>query len=733
MNPPRPAPRLHARRNPVLAIGIASLCALTACSDSEQSQQASYELYDVGNRTLPITVKEVAELQALRETVVRCEVEGNSTVIFMAPEGSITKQGDLLVKLDASSLQDKVANQAISVKKAEAARDQAEKSLEILEKELTAKTNTALSNLRIKEMELDKFLGTTQSDDSDESQGKNVDMVLRLQELVEPEDQPAEAAAKTGDEAEATRQPTAQTQEQIGPQLVAVINPRRYAPLVDKVIELLDDGSGSQQALERDMGDMANRVLQQVDRIRLAMADLKFQEAYYGHSRRLAARNFLTPNELEKDRIEFERRLSQVGLAWNDLDLLISYELFKDRIQLLQDVANARLELERIEASNDAERLRARTDLDSKKAEYDLAKERLDNLERQIRNADIYAPTPGLVIYAREERGRRNSESVREGSNVRERQELIVLPDTSQMQAIVKVQESAVNQVKVGQRAHIKVEAYVDRVFTGIVTQVAQQADSNSGWMSSDRKVYSTTIVLDEDNENGDLRSRMAAEVTILVDELQNVLAVPLQSVRRDRSVNYVWKHTTTGPVPTPVTVGRRNAEFVVIKEGLSAGDQIHLAIPRGAQPPNLPQPEVAIPEVTSNPEAGGQTTQPATESPDNGNARRPRGPGGQGGSGGMNMTDEQREQFTRMRTLSEQIKQFLLQKYPDRKEEIEDRRRIRQLYEDPDVKAALESELSGPWRDYSEMMEQMRARFGGGPGGGSGGSGGGSRGRRGS
>ncbi len=152
MNPPPPNPRRHARRNPVLAIGIASLCALTACSDSEQSQQASYELYDVGNRTLPITVKEVAELQALRETVVRCEVEGNSTVIFMAPEGSITKQGDLLVKLDASSLQDKVANQAISVKKAEAARDQAEKSLEILEKELTAKTNTALSNLRIKEM-----------------------------------------------------------------------------------------------------------------------------------------------------------------------------------------------------------------------------------------------------------------------------------------------------------------------------------------------------------------------------------------------------------------------------------------------------------------------------------------------------------------------------------------------------------------------------------------------------
>src|SRR5690606_19022616 len=147
-------------------------------------------------------------------------------------------------------------------------------------------------------------------------------------------------------------------------------------------------------------------------------ASLKIKEETLGHSRRLAARNFITRNELERDQLEWQSQVSQVTLAWNELDLLINYDLPKEQIELIQKFANADLELERVLATNEAEVTRADSELASQQAEYTLAKERLDNLDKQIGSAVMLAPTPGLVVYALLDRNRRGGEAVREGVQV---------------------------------------------------------------------------------------------------------------------------------------------------------------------------------------------------------------------------------------------------------------------------------------------------------------------------
>lgn len=622
---------------------LLSLLVLAGCSADASTTGNDPKIYDVVPRNLPITIKENAELQALRETVVRSEVEGQATIIYLIEEGKIVEKGEKLVELDASDLVDKQANQKISVAKNKAALDQAQKSLEILQSELITKLNTAKSNLIIAQMELDKFLGRERK--SGQSQGKNSDMIDKLTRLVSP------------DEAETAPHTAAEPGPNVGTDpamIVSQVDPKGYSGLVDKIHELLanaprvdpDTGKKSMvRADNYDMGDMANKVLQQIDQIRLAMADLKVKEDTLGYSVRLAAKQFITRNELDKDRLAYQSQMSKVTLAWNDLDLLINFELFKNKIKLIQDVDNATLELERVKASNEAEQTKAQTDFDSKAEEFKLASERLENLDRQIKNAVVYAPTPGLVIYARLERGGRSSETIREGTQVRERQDLIILPDTTKMQAIVKVQEAVVSQVRTGQRAHLIAEAYPDRTFTGRVTKVAQQADSNSGWMTSDRKVYATVVEIDGDNTEGELRSRMAAAVTIMVDEVPNVLAVPLQAVRRDRSVNFVWKVTPSGPQPVPVVVGRHNTENVIIDKGLAKGDQVYLTTPAGALQPSLPQPEVPMPEVKAEdpppPTDAGQASAPGSAGDQGSNRRRgTQGDGqpgatGQGGPGG--------------------------------------------------------------------------------------------------
>ncbi len=591
---------------------VALAAALAGCnggSGGAPTQDAN--LFTVHRGDLPITVRENAELQALRETIVRSEVEGQSTIIYIVPEGTVVKEGERLVELDVSELMEKEDNQEISVGKAKNALDQAVIQQGILEKELTTKRNTASSGLRIAALELEKLLGAASARGSE---GRNGDMVRRLRELVaEPKAAtPPDATAPNGGPA-----PDA---------MIGQVDPRNYAGLADRVVKLLDIGDGS-DPLGRDMGEMANRILQATDQIRLAMADLKVKEDTVTHSRRLASKKFITRNELERDELAYQSQASKVTIAWNDLELLINYTLDTERIKLKQDYENARLELERVDASNEAERQKSLTDVDAKRKEYEVAKERLENLQLQIKNGVILAPTPGTVVYARIDRNRGGGDAVREGVQVRERQELIILPDTTKMRCLMKVQEAEIDKVMRGQPAYVTVEAFQGETFTGRVTSVAPVADSNSGWQNADRKVYTTLVELDSDNPDGRLRSRMAANVTIMVDTVKQTLPVPLQAVFRDRSTNFVWKRTADGPVATPVKVGRQNKERVAIVSGLDEGDVLYLVPPSGVQAPKLEQPVAPEPAPLPDPA-------PAVNTNGSGANGGPAGGDGAGGDG---------------------------------------------------------------------------------------------------
>jgi HlyD family secretion protein len=69
---------------------------------------------------------------------------------------------------------------------------------------------------------------------------------------------------------------------------------------------------------------------------------------------------------------------------------------------------------------------------------------------------------------------------IEEGAQVRNRQELITLPDTSQMKVDIKVHESQINKVKKGQTAFIVLDLEPDKRYKGIVSKVAPLPDSAS-------------------------------------------------------------------------------------------------------------------------------------------------------------------------------------------------------------------------------------------------------------
>ena len=670
--------------NHLLPLGVAVLLALCSCGAKENLADA-LDIHTVSRGDLRITVRELGEIGAANNTKISSEMEGRATLIFLIPEGTMVEEGDKLAELDVSGVEDKLANQSIAVAKAEAALEQARKNLDIMENGIKASEGAALSRLTIAEMRQEKFIGQSTSavhpQNGGSVVGTNREMIEKLRELLD---------------FEMEKNPLAEV---------------NYGDLVNEALDLLESDANqdlemANQDLEMgnqdlEMGEMANLILRNIDNINLSRADLELAKDKLGHSERLYGLQFITENELESDKISFQRNLSKVTLAWNDLELLIKFTLQESKIQLRQDVTNAELDKKSVEATNEATRVRQTAEQISKIAEFDLAKEREDTYRQQIANAVIFAPTPGLVIFA-QEGGGRGRQPVEEGIEIRERQGIINLPDTTLMVAEFKVHEAQVDQVAETQPAIIKVSAFPERSFTGKVSHVSALPDSGSRFTNSDLKVYKTTVTLDGNNADGSLRPGMNAEIEILVGELHDVLAVPVPGVQHQGQVAYVWKLTPDGPETVMVKIGANNLSHVEVVEGLEEGDRIYLGTPPGAEAPEFEQPESIIEvEDAMASEAGSAMpagmNRNATGRPRGGRGGRGGGRGGRGNRGGGD------SQFLGA------LRGFLVIEWPDRAEELQDPRNWFRMLQEPgfqrEVEEAIQpnADLSDQWRAYRE------------------------------
>ncbi len=209
----------------------------------------------------------------------------------------------------------------------------------------------------------------------------------------------------------------------------------------------------------------------------------------------------------------------------------------------------------------------------SEEAAFKLEEDRLKRLEVELEKCVIKAPADGMVVYANQSEGRRNSEStgIEEGALVRERQTLIQLPDLNHMQVKCTVHESKVDSLQRGLRARIKVQ---DREFQGIVIAVANQPEP-SQWFSGNVKEYACLVAIESDPAG--LRPGLTSAVEILVANLSNVLSVPVQSVVEKKGQYLCWVSGPSGIEKREVKLGMSNNTRIEIKEGISDGELVLL------------------------------------------------------------------------------------------------------------------------------------------------------------
>jgi multidrug resistance efflux pump len=301
--------------------------------------------------------------------------------------------------------------------------------------------------------------------------------------------------------------------------------------------------------------------------------------------RRLEARGFITPTELEAEELNVSKARNKEAEKETALKLYIQYTFPKDAEQKLSDFENAVMGYQRQLKENIAEQAQEQARFSSAERKYNLERVKLADVEEQITLATIRAERPGLVVYGASDqnssryRGNSSQEAIQEGATVRERQAILTIPDMREMAIKVNIHESAVQRVAVGQAVSVSIDAFPDQQLTGIVTKVAVVADSANAFMNPDLKVYPTTIKIDGTHDW--LRPGMSAEVEILVDRLSDVVYVPVQAVTYYDDKRVVYVSNGNSSERREIEVGTFSESFIEITNGLQAGERVLLLPPQ--------------------------------------------------------------------------------------------------------------------------------------------------------
>lgn len=342
---------------------------------------------------------------------------------------------------------------------------------------------------------------------------------------------------------------------------------------------------------------------------------------------KLAAEGFETDKKVEMDKYTFLQSEVRLKQDEENLRLLIKYDHPKLLRQFEAGLEEATQDLKRVKSQATSKMAQEDAELKTTQTRAELQRKKLLVYEEQIKLAKIFAPEDGMVVYPFVSFRSSSQTMIEEGATVRPRQELIKLPDVSQMKVTVKVHESHVNQVVAGMGAYVVLDALPDRRFNGHVQRVNLMPDQGSRFSNPNLKVYSTIILIDD--ELPDVKPGLSARAEIVVTNLTDVIRVPLQCVTtyKNQQVCYVKKGAEDMPVP--VEVGLYNSRFIQITSGLNAGDRLMLSPPLSAEEIGLDKPLVKEDgELPPNREV-------ATQSPANGRAEQGRG-GKQGqGKGG--------------------------------------------------------------------------------------------------
>lgn len=322
--------------------------------------------------------------------------------------------------------------------------------------------------------------------------------------------------------------------------------------------------------------------------IETAQINLERLQGRFDDAKKLLDKGFISKDEYETDRISLIQAKAAIKQAKLAKEIYEAYQVKQDRARFESAVEQNTSEHARVKQRNEASLVGLNATVKSAAFKHEIAQERLTDLERQLEACTVLAPNDGLVVYASSLensggwRGRGDEPPPQIGSDLRPNELVMILPDTGQMVAHMKVGESLSGRIKKGQPALVFSDSMPEHPIQGAVDRVSVLAESG-GWRDPNRREYTVIVMLDADETLG-LKPSMRCRGEIILGDVEDALSVPIQAVFREGQIAFVYVPKDGGFAPRPVSLGRSSEMEVEILDGLAEGDTVLLRRPKAGE-----------------------------------------------------------------------------------------------------------------------------------------------------
>lgn len=197
-----------------------------------------------------------------------------------------------------------------------------------------------------------------------------------------------------------------------------------------------------------------------------------------------------------------------------------------------------------------------REKVDDIRHEYDDALNQSRQLRRQIADANIKAPTDGII----------GTKPVEEGMFVSAGTEIASIVNLSRLKVQVYLTEAEVYQVTMGQKIKLTTEVYPGKTFTGTITFISPQANQAYN--------YQVEITVNNDKDSP-LRSGTFVSADFSKQTTQEILLIPRQALNASIQDASVYVVQDEKAILRNIKVGGEYGGNIQVTEGLKAGEQV--------------------------------------------------------------------------------------------------------------------------------------------------------------
>jgi HlyD family secretion protein len=242
----------------------------------------------------------------------------------------------------------------------------------------------------------------------------------------------------------------------------------------------------------------------------------------------------------------------------------------KELAQARADLGLSNREISYLESRIKLQEGQSQAEVGALRDKRDRAAARVREAQAAIEKMRVAAPRAGTVIYVSDPRRGRDKKKV--GDSIWRGDKVVEIPDLKKLQADGQVDEADAGRIAVGQRVTLRLDAHPDVIYTGTVRNLHGTVQSRG--QNDPVKVVGLDIALARTDPQR-MRPGMRFSGTVEIERAPGVLVVPAEAVFNRPDGPVVYRRTRWGFAAVHPALGRRNARWVEIRSGLSAGDRV--------------------------------------------------------------------------------------------------------------------------------------------------------------